>query len=89
MSLENNKSEAYFSGPKFFGRRKGRVVRKAKQYLLDNLLPQMKISAAEDFADTRFWEMAIKERCLEIGFGDGQHLYGQAKKTPWRRFLSA
>ncbi len=87
MSLENNKSEAYFSGPKFFGRRKGRVVRKAKQYLLDNLLPQMKISAAEDFADTRFLGDGNKERCLEIGFGDGQHLYGQAKKHPAALFV--
>ncbi|MCM1323578.1 MAG: tRNA (guanine(46)-N(7))-methyltransferase TrmB [Acetobacter sp.] len=68
--------------PKFFGRRKGRVVRKAKQFLLENMLPQMKISSVEDFADDIFDKNLSGERCLEIGFGDGQHLYGQAKNHP-------
>lgn len=83
----NNISDQHSSVPKFFGRRKGRVVRKAKQYLLDNLLPQMRISGAEDFADNHFFESAARERCLEIGFGDGQHLYGQAKAHPDARYV--
>ncbi len=72
---------------KFFGRRKGRVVRKAKQFLLDNLLPQMKICDAKDFAEGAFFHDSRKERCLEIGFGDGQHLYGQAKNNPDTLFV--
>lgn len=35
--------------PKFFGRRKGRVVRKAKQFLLEKMLPQMRVTSAADF----------------------------------------
>ena len=85
MPQQNNYPDSSFSAPKFFGRRKGRVVRKAKQYLLDNLLPQMKIFGAEDFADKSFF--GEKERCLEIGFGDGQHLYGQALKHPDTRYV--
>lgn len=68
--------------PKFFGRRKGRVVRKAKTFLLENLLPQLRVSSAEDFAVERLFGKAKKEICLEIGFGDGQHLFGQAKNNP-------
>lgn len=85
MPLPNSNQDARLSVPKFFGRRKGRVVRKAKQYLLDNLLPQMKISGAADFTDSAFF--GEKERCLEIGFGDGQHLYGQAKNHPDTRYV--
>lgn len=74
--------EADISQPKFFGRRKGRVVRKAKQFLLENMLPEMRISTANDFTDDVFGKTLKGERVLEIGFGDGQHLYGQAKMHP-------
>lgn len=73
--------------PKFFGRRKGRVVRKAKQFLLENMLPQMKISSTVDFEDSFFAKGQKGECCLEIGFGDGQHLYGQAKNHPENRYV--
>ncbi len=68
--------------PKFFGRRKGRVVRKAKTFLLENLLPQLRISQASDFESGKLFDSDKKELCLEIGFGDGQHLFGQAKRHP-------
>lgn len=70
------------SAPKFFGRRKGRTVRKAKLFLLENLLPQMKISEASDFDKDKMFGARKREICLEIGFGDGQHIYGQAKNNP-------
>ena len=73
--------------PKFFGRRKGRVVRKAKSFLLENMLPQLRVAQKEDFnADTMFGEPK-QELCLEIGFGDGQHLYGQALKNPQNGYV--
>lgn len=73
--------------PKFFGRRKGRVVRKAKQFLLDELLPQMKISEKTDFIKDNLFSERKEEYCLEIGFGDGQHIYGQAKKNPQNGYI--
>lgn len=73
--------------PKFFGRRKGRVVRKAKQFLLDNMLPQMRVTPETVFdAECLFGERK-QEICLEIGFGDGQHLYGQALKNPQNGYI--
>ncbi len=67
--------------PKFFGRRKGRVVRKAKSFLLENMLPQIRAKEAIDFNKNMF-RTEKKEICLEIGFGDGQHIFGQAKNNP-------
>ena len=73
--------------PKFFGRRKGRVVRKAKQFLLEKMLPQMRVTSVADFDAEKLFGGAKKEICLEIGFGDGQHLYGQAKNNPQNGYV--
>lgn len=73
--------------PKFFGRRKGRVVRKAKSFLLENMLPQLKVCRREDFCAPDLFGAPKKEICLEIGFGDGQHLYGQAKNNPQNGYI--
>ncbi len=73
--------------PKFFGRRKGRVVRKAKQFLLDCMLPQMKITPDMVFDAQTLFEIEKKEICLEIGFGDGQHLFGQALRNPQNGYI--
>lgn len=68
--------------PKFFGRRKGRVVRKAKSFLLSEMLKQIRIANEEDFVSDEMFGTKKREICLEIGFGDGQHIFGQAKNNP-------
>ncbi len=73
--------------PKFFGRRKGRVVRKAKQFLLENMLPQMRVTPQTDFNAENLFATAKREICLEIGFGDGQHLFGQALRNPQNGYI--
>lgn len=70
------------NAPKFFGRRKGRVIRKAKAFLLEQMLPQLRVSVKDDFKLPDLFGEEKKEICLEIGFGDGQHLFGQAEKNP-------
>lgn len=47
--------------PKFFGRRKGRVVRKAKQFLLEKMLPQMRVTSAADFDAEKLFGGAKKK----------------------------
>ena len=81
--MMNNTAEK----PKFFGRRKGRVIHKAKSFLLDSFLPHILLNAepkqdlSECFGDK-------KERyCLEIGFGDGDHLAALAKRYPEDGFI--
>ncbi len=80
--VRNNRDNTLTETPKFFGRRKGRVVRKAKTFLLENMLPQLRVSTAADFAVEKLFGESKQELCLEIGFGDGQHLFGQAVRHP-------
>lgn len=75
--------------PKFYGRRKGRVVRKAKTTLLDVFLPQIKISEKTVFDKQTMFGHPVDGVCLEIGFGDGQHLAGQALNNPQLGFIGA
>ncbi len=73
--------------PKFFGRRKGRVIRKAKSFLLDEFLSQISVpkQGMLDF-DTLF-SSQFQKICLEIGFGDGAHLAGLALKEKTTGFI--
>lgn len=75
--------------PKFYGRRQGRKIRKAKTSLLDAFLPQIKINDDTKFdAQTMFGE-PVEKVYLEIGFGNGEHLAGQAQKHPNIGFIGA
>jgi tRNA (guanine-N7-)-methyltransferase len=66
---------------RFYGRRKGRPLRKGQQQLIDTLLPRLAIAlpnsgkldpkALFPGSPTRVW--------LEIGFGGGEHLAEQAR----------
>jgi tRNA (guanine-N7-)-methyltransferase len=75
------------SKPKFFGRRKGRTIRKAKSFLLDNFLPQILIKPTQHILLSDLFETPKKRYCLEIGFGDGEHLAGIAKAQPDAGFI--
>lgn len=72
--------------PKFFGRRKGRTIRKAKSFLLENFLPRVRLEnrnldLASCFAEPK------KGYYLEIGFGDGEHLEALSAKMPEYGFI--
>lgn len=78
-----------FNRPKFYGRRKGRIIRKAKTTLLDAFLPQIKITSDTVFDKQTLFGVPVKETALEIGFGDGQHIAGQAKNNPQNGYIGA
>ncbi len=71
--------------PQFFGRRKGRRIRKAKTVLLEEFLPSIKLDTN---APLKF---GIKPQkiCLEIGFGDGIHLAELALRHPENAYIGA
>lgn len=71
-----------FNTPKFFGRRKGRVIRKTKGFLLESFLPSIKIDENTVFDKETMFATPKKQVFMEIGFGDGTHLAGQALKNP-------
>ncbi len=64
------------STPRFFGRRKGRTIRKAKSFLLENFLNAVKIDENTIFDKDKLFSSPVDEVHLEIGFGDGAHLAG-------------
>lgn len=75
--------------PKFFGRRKGRIIRKAKSTLLDTFLPRIRINEDTPIDASKLFPVPVKKICLEIGFGSGDHLAGQALNNPDTGFIGA
>lgn len=73
--------------PKFFGRRKGRTIRKAKSFLLENFLPRIRVTADKKLNLSACFEQPKKEYRLEIGFGDGEHLAALSQDMPDCGFL--
>ena len=73
--------------PKFYGRRKGRTIRKAKSTLLEAFLPCIRLQ--KNFDKQTMFGKPVEKVYLEIGFGDGQHLAGQALKNPEIGFIGA
>jgi tRNA (guanine-N7-)-methyltransferase len=60
----------------FYGRRKGKPLRRHHLDLMQNLLPQVAIDLADPLKD------ASGHRWLEIGFGGGEHMVHQAALHP-------
>ncbi len=75
--------------PKFFGRRKGRTIRKAKSTLLEAFLSEIKITAETEFDKQTLFAQPVEQVFLEIGFGNGEHLAGQALNNPNIGFIGA
>jgi tRNA (guanine-N7-)-methyltransferase len=66
---------------KFFGRRKGKALRRRHLDLYDTLLPRIKVELENPLPHGEVW--------LEIGFGGGEHLAHQARLFPQVNFLGA
>ncbi len=69
---------------RFYGRRKGRPLRKGQQRLIDTLLQRLAIDlpASGTFDPRALFVRAPQEVWLEIGFGGGEHLAEQARANP-------
>ena len=81
--MTNNFSEK----PKFFGRRKGRIIHKAKSFLLENFLPHILLDKTPQKSLADCFGQAKQKYCLEIGFGDGDHLAALALRYPDTGFI--
>lgn len=66
-----------------FGRIKSRTIKPAQAALIDTLLPRVQIAQEED-GEVQLGQLAegYREVWLEIGFGGGEHLAGQALAHP-------
>lgn len=75
--VQSNKKE--FVPQLFFGRRKARPIRAARQGAMDMVLPQIKITDPKDAINFLF---TPKEIWLEIGFGNGDALAAWHREYP-------
>lgn len=78
------------TGPRFYGRRKGRPLRTGMQALLTDMLPTLRFDATRPPA-AQFGSATgpQAELALEIGFGGGEHLTGLAEANPGTNFIGA
>ena len=69
---------------RLFGRRKGRPLRVRKSGLMQDLLPQVQVVLPDTAKlDPRsIFTPEVTRVWLEIGFGGGEHIAGQAEKNP-------
>ena len=67
----------------FYGRRKGKSLRRHHSELMDQLLPHLRVALADPLAGLG------ERRWLEIGFGGGEHLAHQAELHPDVSFIGA
>ena len=67
----------------FYGRRKGKTLRRHHSELMDELLPQIRVDTADPLSGMG------PGRWLEIGFGGGEHLAHQAALHPEISFIGA
>ena len=72
----------------FFGRRKGRKIRKAKTALLEQFLPKLAIGKDQEINPDMF-TVSVDKLSLEIGFGGGEHLAGVALANPKTGYIGA
>ena len=76
--------------PRFYGRRKGKPLKAARQGLLESLLPHVRIERPEGPLDpTTLFAFKPTALRLEIGFGSGEHLAAQAGENPNTGFIGS
>jgi tRNA (guanine-N7-)-methyltransferase len=66
---------------RLYGRSRGRALRSGQERLLAEVLPRFEITP-EALGAGRAFGAGAREVWLEIGFGGGEHLIGQAKANP-------
>lgn len=76
----------------YYGRRKGKPLTSKRQAVVDDLLPRLNIPRPEKGAgiDPRaLFVPSITDIWLEVGFGGGEHLAGQAAQNPTAGIIGA
>lgn len=77
---------------RFYGRRKGKRLKNSRIELMEHLLPRIRVttpSAGEKLSVSDLFEQPMQQYWLEVGFGGGEHLAGQALCHPKVGFIGA
>jgi tRNA (guanine-N7-)-methyltransferase len=75
----------------FYGRRKGKPLRKGQASGIDTLLPDLAIDLTQPSPPdlTQLFDAPVAEVWLESGFGGGEHLIATAEANPHVGFIGA
>ena len=75
--------------PRWYGRRRGHKLGKGRQYLLDTLLPRLRLLPPEDGFLNLYsvFPKPPEDIWLEVGFGGGEHFAAQARAYPGIGFI--
>jgi tRNA (guanine-N7-)-methyltransferase len=68
--------------PTLYGRRKGPKLSAHQQQLRRRLLPTLTLALEGGADPKRYFDSAVKDVWLEVGFGGGEHLLWQAQHHP-------
>jgi tRNA (guanine-N7-)-methyltransferase len=80
--LPESRSKAH-DGPRFFGRRRGKALRRSGRTLVDSLLPRLALEPPRPGEHLDLAGLFCgRPTWLEVGFGGGEHLAWQAKAHP-------
>ena len=75
--------EADHTIQRWFGRRTGRKLTAARQHLIAELLPKLRLNPNSDLGEAAIlFPELIDDLWMEIGFGAGEHLVAQAVRHP-------
>jgi len=75
-----------------YGRRRGRPLRQQRTSLVDGLLPRLALAPPANGTPidiARLFDPPKRDLWLEVGFGGGEHLAGQAARHPDIGFIGA
>ncbi len=73
---------------RWYGRRTGRKLTDARQRLMADCLPALRLGATDDLNDLpALFGGRVRDIWMEIGFGAGEHLAGQAAAHPEVGFI--
>lgn len=75
----------------FYGRRKGKPLRKGQAGAIETLLPTLSVDLTQEPpADLRtLFDVPVSEVWMESGFGGGEHLIATAEANPQVGFIAA
>ena len=82
MNTENPPTIPRKRDETFYGRRKGRPLRSNSQDLINDVLPKITFDSKHAKDIQASFPKCSSQVWLEIGFGGGEHLCGQAKANP-------
>ncbi len=77
---------------RFYGRRKGKRLKNSRIELMEHLLPRIRVpmpQADEKISVPALFDKPMQAFWLEVGFGGGEHLAGQALNHPDIGFIGA